>query len=130
MPAIFNLSDLPDARAERGSTRAKKKKLRYFFFAFLAFFAFAFFAFFAFLSHSILSRVQWLNATRGMLGGGPASQHPRLQTQQIRRPPAPRRHICVIALSTAQMRFRVIFAREIRLAARRDTSMRGCRRHG
>ncbi|TQF27657.1 hypothetical protein UNPF46_30575 [Bradyrhizobium sp. UNPF46] len=39
----------PDARAERGSTRAKNKP-RYFFFAFLAFFAFFFAAFFAFLA--------------------------------------------------------------------------------
>jgi hypothetical protein len=40
-----------------------------------------------FLSHSILI---WVlmdgNATRGMLGGGPTSQHPRNQSQQIRRP--------------------------------------------
>lgn len=42
---------LPDARAERDSTRAKKQKPRYFFFAaFLAFFAFFFTAFFAFLA--------------------------------------------------------------------------------
>ncbi|RZN00391.1 hypothetical protein CWO91_34170 [Bradyrhizobium genosp. SA-3] len=49
-PPPSNTLDLPDARAERGSTRAKKKKPRYFFFAFLAFFAFFFAAFFAFLA--------------------------------------------------------------------------------
>ena len=42
-------TSVPDARAERGSTRAKNKP-RYFFFAFLAFFAFFFVAFFAFLA--------------------------------------------------------------------------------
>ncbi|MCP3394770.1 hypothetical protein NLM27_39135 [Bradyrhizobium sp. CCGB12] len=49
LPAAFK-TRLSDARAERGSTRAKKKKPRYFFFAFLAFFAFFFAAFFAFLA--------------------------------------------------------------------------------
>ncbi|QIO36159.1 hypothetical protein [Bradyrhizobium sp. 1(2017)] len=50
LPAAFKTC-LPDARAERGSTRAKKKKPRYFFFAaFFAFLAFFFAAFFAFLA--------------------------------------------------------------------------------
>ncbi|HWX07997.1 MAG TPA: hypothetical protein VN065_19375, partial [Bradyrhizobium sp.] len=40
-----------------------------------------------FLSHSILSGFNgWKRDTRGMLGGGPASQHPRMLIQQIRRP--------------------------------------------
>ena len=39
-----------------------------------------------FLSHSILSGLMDGNATRGMLGGGPTSQHPQMQSQQIRRP--------------------------------------------
>ena len=40
-----------------------------------------------FLSHSKSSQgLMDGNATRGMLGGGPASQHPRMQSQQIRRP--------------------------------------------
>src|SRR5581483_6672019 len=38
--------------------------------------------------------------TRGMLGGGPASQKPRLTPKQIRRPRASHCHLCVIALST------------------------------
>src|SRR5882757_3040058 len=54
------------------------------FFDFLAFFAF--FAFFAFLAIASSQGLMDGNATRGMLGGGPASQHPRLQSQQIRRP--------------------------------------------
>jgi hypothetical protein len=38
-----------------------------------------------FLSHSILSGFNgWKRDTRGMLGGGPASQHPRNVIQQIR----------------------------------------------
>src|ERR1700759_3631102 len=38
--------------------------------------------------------------TRGMLGGGPASQNPRLTPKQIRRPLTSHRHLDVIALST------------------------------
>jgi hypothetical protein len=57
----------------------------YFFFlafAFLAFFTvLAFFAFFAIAS----SQVGWgRNATRGLLDGGPASQQPQTQSEQIR----------------------------------------------
>jgi hypothetical protein len=48
----------------------------YFFFDFLAFFAF--FAFFAFLAIASSFGLMDGNATRGMLGGGPASQHPRM----------------------------------------------------
>src|ERR1700732_1453799 len=55
---------------------------------FLAFFFdfdfFAFFAFFAFLAIASSQGLMEGNATRGMLGGGPASQHPRMQSQQIR----------------------------------------------
>jgi hypothetical protein len=47
---------------------------------------FAFFAFFAFLAITSSQGLMDGNATRGMLGGGPASQHPRMQSQQIRRP--------------------------------------------
>jgi hypothetical protein len=54
----------------------------YFFLDFLAFFAF--FAFFAFLAMVSSQGLMDGNATRGMLGGGPASQHPRMQSQQIR----------------------------------------------
>jgi hypothetical protein len=39
--------------------------------------------------------------TRGMLGGGPASQNPRLTTKQIRGALASHCHLSVIALSTA-----------------------------
>ena len=42
---------------------------------------------------------------RGMLGGGPASQHPRSQSHQIRRPMPRARHGVVIALSTVVMHF-------------------------
>jgi hypothetical protein len=56
---------------------------------FLAFFFdfvfFAFFAFFAFLAIASSFGLMDGNATRGMLGGGPTSQHPRMQSQQIRR---------------------------------------------
>ena len=52
------------------------------FFDFLAFFAF--FAFFAFLAIVSSQGLMDGNATRGMLGGGPASQYPRTQSQQIR----------------------------------------------
>jgi len=38
--------------------------------------------------------------TRGMLGGGPASQYPRLTTKQIRGALASHCHLGVIALST------------------------------
>jgi hypothetical protein len=54
-----------------------------------------------FLSHSILSGFNGLKRdTRGMLGGGPASQEPRLTTKQIRGALASHRHLSVIALST------------------------------
>src|ERR1700737_3392816 len=51
------------------------------------FFDFDFFAFFAFFAFLAIVSSQGLmdgNATRGMLGGGPASQHPQMQSQQIR----------------------------------------------
>ena len=58
-----------------------------YFLAFLAFFVFfAFFAFFAFLAIASSFGLMGGNATRGLLGGGPTSQHPRKQSQQIRRP--------------------------------------------
>jgi hypothetical protein len=48
----------------------------YFFFAFLAFFAFfAFFAFLAIVSSQGFNGLK--RDTRGMLGGGPASQYPQ-----------------------------------------------------
>jgi hypothetical protein len=71
---------LTPGRSE-GSTRAKNKKQSYFFFAFLAFFAF--FAFFAFLA-IVSSQGLMVKRDTRVLGGGPASQHPRRQTQQIR----------------------------------------------
>jgi hypothetical protein len=46
----------------------------------------AFFAFFAFLAIASSFELMDGNATRGMLGGGPTSQHPQLQSQQIRSP--------------------------------------------
>jgi hypothetical protein len=45
---------------------------------------FAFFAFFAFLAIASSSGLMGGNATRGMLGGGPTSQHPQPRSQQIR----------------------------------------------
>ena len=68
-----------------------------------------------FLSHSILI---WVlmdgNATRGMLGGGPTSQHPRNQSQQIRRP-LPRAvtslSLCYPQLLCVLARFRTKFGR-------------------
>jgi hypothetical protein len=44
---------------------------------------FAFFAFFAFLAIASSFGLMDGNATRGMLGGGPASQHPRLQSNRF-----------------------------------------------
>src|ERR1700737_1736941 len=54
------------------------------------FFDFDFFAFFAFFAFLAIVSSQGLmdgNATRGMLGGGPASQHPRRSSQKIRGAP-------------------------------------------
>src|SRR3569833_2558058 len=62
------------------------------FFDFLAFFAF--FAFFAFLAIVSSQGLMDGNATRGMLGGGPASQYPRTQSQQIRGALPPPSHRC------------------------------------
>src|ERR1700675_3982337 len=70
----------PGGPGGRGSTPGFEA---FFFFDFLAFFAF--FAFFAFLAIVSSQSLMDGNATRGMLGGGPASQHPRTQSQQIRR---------------------------------------------
>ena len=67
-----------------GRSEAPPGLERYFFFDFLAFFAF--FAFFAFLAIASSQGLMDGNATRGMLGGGPASQYPQSQSQQIRRP--------------------------------------------
>jgi heme/copper-type cytochrome/quinol oxidase subunit 3 len=102
---------LPEARAERGSTRANKKKLRYFFFAFLAFFAFFFAAFFAFLAIVSSQGFMVKRDTRD------ARRRASLATSSMTNSAdsqgsAPRCHIRVIALSTAQMHFRVISARE------------------
>src|SRR3984885_13069053 len=81
-PAVLvkGLRPSSGARAERGSTRAGSHFLD--FLAFLAFFAF--FAFFAFLAIASSFGLMGGNATRGMLGGGPASQYPRIRSQQIR----------------------------------------------
>jgi hypothetical protein len=59
----------------RGGARLHPGLQSYFFFDFLAFFAF--FAFFAFLAIASSFELMEGNATRGMLGGGPASQHPQ-----------------------------------------------------
>src|SRR3984893_14983676 len=74
----------PGARAERGSTRALEA---YFFFDFLAFFAF--FGFFAFLARVSSQSLMDGNVEGRRLGGGPASQQPQNQSQQIRRPVPP-----------------------------------------
>ena len=98
------------ARAELSTPPGQKN---YFFFAFLAFFAFfAFFAFLAIVSSQGFNGLK--RDTRGMLGGGPASQNPRLTTQQIRGALPSRCHADVIALSTAVMHFRVLFAENAR----------------
>ncbi|HEX9211938.1 MAG TPA: hypothetical protein VF901_15630, partial [Bradyrhizobium sp.] len=81
------------------------------FFAFLAFFAFAFFAFFAFLAIVSSQGLMVERDTRD------ARRRASLATSSTTnsadsRAPAPRCHICVITLSTAQMHFRVISARE------------------
>jgi hypothetical protein len=70
------------SRRVPGRSEAPPGLEAYFFFDFLAFFAF--FAFFAFLAIVSSQSLMDGNATRGMLGGGPASQHPRNQSQQIR----------------------------------------------
>ena len=69
-----------EARAERGPTRAWKLLLL----GFLR--LLRLFRLLRFLSHGKSSQgLMDGNATRGMLSGGPASQHPQLQFQQIRR---------------------------------------------
>jgi hypothetical protein len=112
-PAAFKLS-LSDARAERGSTRAKNKKQSYFFFAFLAFFAF--FAFFAFLAIVSSQGLMVKRDTRD------ARRRASLATSSMpnsadSRAAAPRCHATVIALSTAQTLFREILVRESALRA-------------
>jgi hypothetical protein len=89
------------------STRAEI----HFFFDFLAFFAFAFFAFFAFLAIVSSQGFNGLNATPRH-----AWRRASLATSSIAIPPdseraAACRHGAVITLSTAVMRFRVIFDR-------------------
>src|SRR6185437_9841162 len=67
------------ARAEPSSTRAEELLLL----RFLG--LLRLFRLLRFLSHSILSGFNGLKRdTRGMLGGGPASQYPQQSTQQIR----------------------------------------------
>jgi len=92
-PAILQIA--PGVGSPGGAEHSTRAKI-HFFFDFLAFFALAFFAFFAFLA--IVSSQGFMDWTRhrGMLGGGPASQHPRWQSHQIRRP-LPR---AVMALSS------------------------------
>jgi hypothetical protein len=86
--------------------------LRYFFFAaFLAFFFVAFFAFFAFLAIVSSQGFMVKRDTRD------ARRRASLATSSVTNSAdsqvyAPRCHICVITLSTAQMHFRVIFGRE------------------
>jgi hypothetical protein len=62
------------ARAEREAPPGPEGYFLDFFFDFDFF---AFFAFFAFLAIVSSQGLMDGNATRGMLGGGPASQHPR-----------------------------------------------------
>jgi hypothetical protein len=71
-------------RWEPGRSEAPPGLEGYFLDFFFDFDFFAFFAFFAFLA--IVSSQGFMdgNATRGMLGGGPASQHPQVRSQQIR----------------------------------------------
>jgi len=79
-PPLFEI----DRVGSPGGASAPPGLEGYFFFAFLAFLAF--FAFFAFLAIASSFGLMDGNATRGMLGGGPTSQHPQLQSQQIRGP--------------------------------------------
>jgi hypothetical protein len=89
-----------------------KELAGYFFFAaFLAFFFVAFFAFFAFLAIGSSSGLMVKRDTRD------ARRRASLATSSMTssadsRASAPRCHIRVIALSTAQMHFRVILAHE------------------
>ncbi len=69
---------------EPGRSEAPPGLEGYFLDFFFDFDFFAFFAFFAFLAIVSSQGLMDGNATRGMLGGGPASQHPRMQSQQIR----------------------------------------------
>jgi hypothetical protein len=72
-PAALKSGEDPVARAELSTPPGQKS---YFFFAFLAFFAFfAFFAFLAIVSSQGFNGLK--RDTRGMLGGGPASQYPQ-----------------------------------------------------
>ncbi|WP_144031805.1 hypothetical protein [Bradyrhizobium cosmicum] len=89
-----------------------KEHAGYFFFAaFLAFFFVAFFAFFAFLaivsSQGFMVKRDTRDARRrASLATSSTTSSADSQVS------APHCHICVIALSTVQMPFRVIFARE------------------
>jgi hypothetical protein len=76
--------DQSDRTGSPGGASAPPGLVGYFFFDFLAFLAF--FAFFAFLAIASSFGLMDGNATRGMLGGGPTSQHPQMQSQQIRGP--------------------------------------------
>jgi hypothetical protein len=69
---------------EPGRSEAPPGLEGYFLDFFFDFDFFAFFAFFAFLAIVSSQGLMDGNATRGMLGGGPASQHPQMQSQQIR----------------------------------------------
>jgi hypothetical protein len=77
------ISSVLGARAERGSTRARRLLLGLLRLLRLL----HLFRLLRFLSHGKSSQGSMDgNATRGMHGGGPPSQHPRIRSQQIRRP--------------------------------------------
>ena len=85
-----------------------------------------------FLSHNILIWLMDGNATRGMLGGGSTSQHPRMQSQQIRA--VKPRAVTPLSLRYPQLlcifaRFRTKFGRSASsdVSQRRETS---CDRSG
>src|SRR3954447_5633771 len=104
----------------------RKRSSRYFFFAFLAFFAFAFFAFFAFLAIVSSQGLMVKRDTRD------ARRRASLATSSTTnsadsRASAPRCHIRVIALSTAQMRSRVLLAGQP--ASPECLTIRQCARH-
>jgi hypothetical protein len=111
-PAISKLSRPFTRRPGGARLHPGKEHAGYFFFAaFLAFFFVAFFAFFAFLAIVSSQGLMVERDTRD------ARRRASLATSSVTnsadsRAPAPRCHICVIALSTAQMRFPVISTRE------------------
>jgi hypothetical protein len=119
---------LPEARAERGSTRAKQKEAALLLLRLLGLFRLRLLRLLRFLSHSILSRVNGETRHEGCSAEGQPRNILGDKLSRFAGACPALSHLCHCVIHSSDA-FSGDFYPRIRIAARRDTTAHGRRRH-